>query len=175
MSDPFKPPWVQPTPVADSPSAPYQQHPGAAYPTFSTPMGQPAGMPQPMLPPQGFASPARRGNGLAITAVVLSALALLVAILTAGFVVAGSPGGPTPALSGRVTPVAKSAAGADLQTELRRVITGDGGSVDAITCPDRSPVGQGLVTVCKGSVDGFDWTGIVVFEDDAGTFVVNEL
>lgn len=175
MSDPFTPPGAQPSSAANTQSAPYQQRPGAADPMAAAPAGQPWGPPNPMLPPPGYVPAPKRGNGLAITAVVLSAVALLVAIGTAGFVVSGIAGGPPPALSGRVAPVAKSVAGADLQIELRRVITDDGGSVDTITCPDRSQVGQGLVTVCKGSVDGFDWTGIVVFEDDGGTFVLNEL
>ncbi|HEV7147417.1 MAG TPA: DUF4333 domain-containing protein, partial [Pedococcus sp.] len=174
MSEPFTPPGVQPTPGVGSQPAPHERHPAAAYPMAPTPAGQSWGPPQHPLPPQGYLPPSRRGNGLAITAVVLSAVALLVAIVTAVFVVAGISGGPSPALSGRVTPTGTSVAGSDLQTELKRVITDDGGSVDTITCPDRSQVGQGLVTVCKGSVDGFDWTGIVVFEDDAGTFVINE-
>jgi hypothetical protein len=84
-------------------------------------------------------------------------------------------GGPGGALSGQVTPVDKGVASNDLQAELTKIITDDGGSVDTITCPARSEIGQGLVTVCKGSVDGYDWTGIVVFEDAEGTFVLNEV
>jgi hypothetical protein len=113
---------------------------------------------------------------LAITAVVLSALALLVAVGIGAFIAVGVAAGPGPsALTGRVTPVDKGVAGAELQGELSTIITNDGGSVDTITCPERSQVAQGLVTVCKGSVDGGDWTGVVVFEDDGGTFVLDEL
>jgi hypothetical protein len=124
---------------------------------------------------QGYAAPPKRGNGLAITAVILSALALLVAVGVAIMIVGSSASGPGGALSGQVTPVDKGVASNDLQAELTKIITDDGGSVDTITCPARSEIGQGLVTVCKGSVDGYDWTGIVVFEDAEGTFVLNEL
>ena len=31
------------------------------------------------------------------------------------------------------------------------------------------------VVACTGDVDGYEWTGVVVFEDDAGSFAVIEL
>lgn len=175
MSDQLTPPGVQP----------YPQPQGAAYPTAPVPSGQYWAPPQPP-PPQGAGAPRQRGNGLAITAVVLSALALLVALGMAAFFVVGAaagaaagigPGGGSgpSALTGRVTPIDKGVTGAELESELTTIITKDGGSVGTITCPDRSQVGQGLVTVCKGSVDDFDWTGVVVFEDDGGAFVLDEL
>jgi hypothetical protein len=33
-------------------------------------------------------------------------------------------------------------------------------------------VDQGAVTVCHGQVDGWDWTGIVYFEDVGGAFTL---
>jgi hypothetical protein len=152
----------------------------AAYAGGSTALPQVqywAPPPPPPHVPQGYAAPPKRGNGLAVTAVVLSALALLVAlgVAVALLVVGSSSGAPGGALSGQVTPVDRAVASNDLQAELTKIITDDGSSVDTITCPARSEIGQGLVTVCKGSVDGYDWTGIVVFEDAEGTFVLNEL
>ena len=181
MADELTPPGVQPTAAGIPPGAVPQPTP--AYGPQS-PMPHPAGSaaaaqywspPPPGLGPVAFGQPRRRGNGLAITAVVLSALALLVALGVAAAVLFGGPAGPPGALSGQVTPVDQAVASNNLQAELTKIITDDGGSVDTITCPDRSRVGQGLVTVCKGSVDGYDWTGIVVFEDAEGTFVLNEL
>jgi hypothetical protein len=181
MSDQLTPPGIQPFPAAGSqPGTPAPPPPNYGQPTAAAYGGPSTAPPQgqywaPTPPPQGYAAPAKRGNGLAITAVVLSALALLVAIGVAIMMVGSSAGGPTGALSGQVTPVDKAVASNDLQAELTKIITDDGGSVDTITCPARSQIGQGLVTVCKGSVDGYDWTGIVVFEDAEGTFVLNEL
>lgn len=184
MSDQLTPPGTQPfpgggpQPGAPAPSAPsHGQPPAAAYggPSPARPQGQYWAPPPPSMP-QGYAAPPKRGNALAITAVVLSALALLVALgVGVAILVIGGSSGPGGALSGQVTPVGGAVASNDLQAELTKIITDDGGSVDTITCPTRSPIGQGLVTVCKGSVDGYDWTGIVVFEDAEGTFVLNEL
>ena len=181
MADELTPPGVQPTAAGIQAGAAAPQ-PTPAYGPQS-PMPHPAGSPTPgqywsppsPMGPVAFGEPRRRGNGLAITAMVLSALALLVALGVAAALLFGGPGGPPGALSGQVTPVDQAVASNNLQAELTKIITDDGGSVDTITCPDRSRVGQGLVTVCKGSVDGYDWTGIVVFEDAEGTFVLNEL
>jgi hypothetical protein len=130
---------------------------------------------QPYPPHQPFPPAPKGGNGLAITAIVLSGLALLTVLAMAVFLfVGGMMGGSGYALTGEVTVVDKGASYSDLQDALTAVVEDDGGSVDEIVCPERSQVGQGLVTVCHGSVDGFDWTGIVVFEDDEGSFVVTE-
>lgn len=177
MSDQLTPPGVQPTQAAGSPADPTRAYAPPSVPAYQS--GPPAPgqyWGPPLASPHGFSQPTKRGNGLAITALVLGALALLVAIGTAAMLVgAASSGGPGGALSGQVTPVDKSVAGNDLQAELTKVLKDAGSSVDTLRCPDTSPVGQGLVTVCKGSVDGYDWTGIVVFEDAEGTFVLNEV
>ena len=177
-SNPFGPPGHQPQ---DQPGHQPQDQPGhqpqPQSPQAWAPVHQPGYAAQPAAPgPYApFAPAPQGGKGLAITAIVLSGLALLGVLAMAVFLVAGPMmGGGGYALTGEVTVVDKGASYSDLQDALVAAIEDDGGSVDEIVCPDRSQVGQGLVTVCHGSVDGFDWTGIVVFEDDEGSFVVTE-
>lgn len=169
-SNPFAPPGHQPQPQPQHQAAP--QDPQAWAPVQQT--GYAAPLP-PGAPQQGFAPAPKAGNGLALTAIVLSGLALLGVLAMAAFFFVGPfMGGGSYVLAGEVTVVDKGASHSDLQESLVTAIEDDGGSVDEIVCPERSQVGQGLVTVCHGSVDGFDWTGVVVFEDDEGTFIVTE-
>ena len=42
-------------------------------------------------------------------------------------------------------------------------------------CPDTRKVGQGVVTVCHGQIEGDDWAVIVYFEDELGSFTLNPL
>ena len=44
----------------------------------------------------------------------------------------------------------------------------------AVSCPDTASVSVSTVVVCSGEVDGFLWTGVVLFETVEGTFVVLE-
>ena len=44
-----------------------------------------------------------------------------------------------------------------------------------LECPDAEAVTVSTVVVCRGEVDGYEWTGVVVFEDEAGSFAVVEL
>jgi hypothetical protein len=160
-SNPFGPPGQEPP-----------QHPQAW-----APVPQPGYAAQPPTPGAypPFSPAPRNGNGLAVTAIVLSGLALLgVLAMAAFFLVGPMMGGSGYVLTGEVTVVDKGASDGDLQQSLTTAIEDDGGSVDELVCPLRSQVGQGLVTVCHGSVDGFDWTGVVVFEDDEGSFIVTE-
>jgi hypothetical protein len=119
--------------------------------------------------------PPRQGNGLAIAAVVMSGLALLGVLGIALFMGVGIAIAPSSVLQGDVTPTGTTVAGTELESALTTAVEDDGGQVDEISCPDTSAVGQGLVTVCHGSIDGFDWTGVVVFEDATGTFIVTPL
>ena len=129
---------------------------------------------QPVMPPYG--APPRQRNGLAVAAVAMSAVALLVSLGIAAFIAIGVASGGSGVLTGTVAPSGGAFANDVLVPALTSVIEDDGGSVGKITCPGSSAVGQGLVTVCHGSVDGFDdWTGIVVFEDSSGTFSLQEL
>ena len=157
MSNPYAPP-----------GGPY---PGPSHPAYPSPPAPP----QQAWPPQqplGYAPPAR--GGLAIAAVVMSGLALLGVIGMGVFMVVGVAMGPSWALQGSITAINGEVAAAALERELTAVIEDDGGWVDALTCPATSPVSQGSVTVCHGEVDGFDWTGIVVFEDRDGSFTLTQ-
>ena len=195
MSNPFAPPGPQPQqqpsqqpphpqPHQDPFAQPAQGHyssPGQgpfaqpAQGQFAPPVPQATyGGSGPMWAPQPFAHAPKGGNGLAITAIVMSGLALLSVLAMATFIFVGSGGSGGWVLSGKVTVVDKGVADLALQDALMAAIEDDGGTVDDLECPLRSQVGQGLVTVCHGSVDGWDWTGVVVFEDDDGTFIVTE-
>ena len=44
----------------------------------------------------------------------------------------------------------------------------------AISCPDTASVKASTVVVCSGDVEGFQWTGVVLFENSEGAFVVLE-
>ena len=127
-----------------------------------------------MWAPQPFAPAPKQGNGLAVTAIVLSGLALVSVLAMAAFIFLAPGGSGGWVLSGEVTPIDNGVTDVALRDSLVSLIEDDGGSVDEIECPPRSQVGQGLVTVCHGSVDGWAWTGVVVFEDDDGTFIVTE-
>jgi hypothetical protein len=137
---------------------------GGAYGSYPAPV--PAWQhPQPMYEP-------RRRDGLAIAAVIMAALALL-GVLGLGIATfVGSELAPSWVLTGDVQPVNGSTTASALQHELTRLLEDDGSFVDDVTCPDSSPVDQGAVTVCHGQVDGWDWTGIVYFEDGGGAFTL---
>lgn len=163
-SNPFAPPGHQPSPPPQSPQAwaPVQQ------PAYAAPVPSAA-------PHQPFAPAPKGGNGLAITAIVLSGLALLSVLAMAAFLILGPlMGGGHYVLYGEVAASGGAVTDVVLQDALNSALEDEGSTVDELTCPGESKVGQGLVTVCHGSVDGFDWTGIVVFEDADGTFVVTE-
>lgn len=65
--------------------------------------------------------------------------------------------------------------GADLETELTAIIRADGGEVSEMRCPDTPSVGQGVVTVCHGSISGAPWAVVVYFEDSQGRFTLQPL
>ena len=168
MSDPFAPPGPQ-QPVSQPQAAvapPQWQYPPSGQ-QWTSPVAVQS-FPQAAFPAQ------KQGNGLAITAVILSGLALVGVLALAVFLFVGPGSGSGLVLTGEVTPVDSGVVAGSLEKELTRVIEDDGGSVDELHCPERSQVGQGLVTVCHGSVDGLDWTGIVVFEEADGRFVLTE-
>lgn len=160
-SNPYGPPPFPQQPVAPSTR---QQYP--------TPAPGQAWNQAPYAPQ---AIPPRQRNGLAVAAIAISVVALLASIGAVVFIAAGTFAGGPAALTGTVQPVGAAVTGDELVSRLTKVIEDDGGSVGEITCPASSAVGQGLVTVCHGSVDDFDWTGVVVFEDASGTFTLQEL
>lgn len=134
--------------------------------------GQHAHSPGPSpWPAQPMYQPAQR-NGLAVAAVVMAGLALLGVLGLGVAMLVGSEMGPSWTLQGEVQPVNGQTAGDALERELRSLMEDDGSSVEKLTCPESAPVAQGEVAVCHGSVDDWDWTGVVHFEDDAGTFTL---
>lgn len=170
MSEPFAPPGTHPQPDL-SPS------PGPAYgpgwrPVQHSTHGTPG---QAWAPQQPFTAAPKQGNGLAITAIVIGGLALLGVLGLAAFMAVGIATTPSWVLEGEVAVVDKAVQGPELEKALTSTIEADGSLVGEMVCPARSQVGQGLVSVCHGSVDDWDWTGVVVFEDDTGTFIVNQL
>ena len=185
MSNPFAPPGHQPQPPHGQFAPPAQSQftpPVQAPPAHPSQGGFAQPVPQdmyagsgPMWAPQPFAAAPKRGNGLAITAIVMSGLALLAVLGMAAFMAVGTATAPSWVLQGEVTVVDKGVQGPELERALTSIIEDDGSYVGEIACPVRSQVGQGLVSVCHGSVDDWDWTGVVVFEDEAGTFIVNQL
>ena len=61
---------------------------------------------------------------------------------------------------------------------LEEVLVGaidDLGVEAGVRCPDTQAVSVSTVVVCTGDVDGYVWTGVVVFEGSAGSFAVVEL
>lgn len=121
------------------------------------------------------------GRGLAITAVVLSALALLGVVLVGGWVlVTTGPSGPDGSagpLTGQLTSLPRGApiTGATLASAVRARITQDGGDVSRMDCPPTPRVAQGVVTVCHGVVSSSDYAIVVYFEDLDGHFTLEPI
>jgi hypothetical protein len=121
------------------------------------------------------------GRGLAITAVVLSALALLgvLAVALLVLVLAGTTDedvaygpltGQLPASTdGGLVP------GDTLAAAVSDRITQDGGDVSRMDCPETPKVGQGIVTVCHGVISLSDYAVVVYFEDKDGRFTLEPL
>jgi Domain of unknown function (DUF4333) len=61
-----------------------------------------------------------------------------------------------------------------LQDEVTRVISGDGGEVGSMTCPETANVDAGAATLCQGVVDGFPSEVTITFEDGLGHFTLLE-
>jgi hypothetical protein len=115
---------------------------------------------------------------LAITSLVLSALAMLGVIALAAWLLIAGPLGNT-GTSGPLTgqlpqPVAQGVlAGGDLSKAVSARIDQDGGDVSRMACPSTPRVTQGVVTVCHGVVSGSDYAIVVYFEDEQGHFTLN--
>lgn len=148
-------PWPPPTGPSQPTTSPWQP------PTASTPSG---------------------GNGLAIAALVVSGLALLVALGTAAWLVVPTGAwdadadyadfpdytdliGELDATEGtRIT-------GDELEVEIARVLEDNGYQVDRVACPARVVVSSFDVVTCRSVVDGYAWVDQVLFESD-GTFTL---
>jgi len=134
--------------------------------------------PAPAVPP----SPAGVGRGLAIAALVLSAVALVGVLAVAVWVLAvTSPadegGGGTGPLTGQLSASAGGGpvTGDTLASAVSARITQDGGDVSRMDCPKTPKVGQGIVTVCHGVIDLSDYAIVVYFEDQDGRFTLEPL
>jgi hypothetical protein len=121
------------------------------------------------------------GRGLAITALVLSAVALLGVLAVAVWVlVATAPadqGGSTGPLTGQLSASTggSRATGDTLARAVSARITQDGGDVSRMDCPETPKVGQGVVTVCHGVISLSDYAIVVYFEDKDGHFTLEPL
>jgi hypothetical protein len=136
------------------------------------------------VPPQAYWQPSppasRQGNGLAITALVVACVALVVVLglvllvfiggfFSSAFSSSGDLQGTAPqVVAGEPYP------GSRLADEVSRVISGDGGDVGSMTCPETPVVDAGALAVCHGVVDGSDSTVTVTFEDGLGHFTLAE-
>ncbi len=147
------------------------------------------GPPQPAVPPWYPPAPAppRQGDAggrkLAVTALVLSVIALL-GVLGAAVGFAGSglyalsePGGGGGngwPLTGQLS--ASTAHDPVTGDALAKVIsarlTQDFGDVSRMECPLTPKLGQGVVTVCHGVIDSLDYAVVVFFEDTDGHFTL---
>lgn len=120
------------------------------------------------------------GRGLALTGVVLGAVALLAALLALlvavfAFGVGGDPGPGTYGLRGTLVPVKGVVAGSALADELSRKVTEDGGAPEGLTCPGEVKVAQDVTAVCHGTDYGDPATFVVFFEDDRGAYTLLEV
>jgi|GEM_PF-2412652 len=137
--------------------------------------GFPPAPAQPPVPDTG------RGRGLAITAVVLSALALLGVLVLAVVVLANQAPAEQDPGSGPLTgqlaasPHGGAVTGDTLAEAVTARITQDGGEVSRMDCPATAKAGQGIVTVCHGVISQSDWAVVVYFEDKDGRFTLEPL
>ena len=163
--------------------------PGSGQPyQWPAPTGAPTGAT--MTPPPPPAVGGRRSDtyrGLTIASFVLSIVAV-VGVLLIGLMLLASPAGPDAALpddvdSGPIVPLTgsvsapagRSLPGDDLANAVEQRIHDDGAGDVEMDCPDTRKVGQGVVTVCHGQIEGDDWAVIVYFEDELGSLTLNPL
>lgn len=167
-------------------SSPYEQQPFAQpgpRHDQATP-AQPGQLPYPTqrlqyLPPQPQWQPPRpdpkQQNGLAVTALVVSCLALvlvlglIVVVVVTGFF---SPPGELQGTAPQVV-AGQPYQGSLLADELSRVIAADFGDVESMSCP-QTPVQADVTVECHGVVDGYDSTVRVTFQDSRGHFTLVE-
>lgn len=117
----------------------------------------------------------QQGKGLAITAIVLSVLALLgvvlVVALGALMYFAGS-GYDNYTLYGRAEASQGQVAHNELELAIRKAIEDDGGTPSKVECPETSTAGPGLSVMCDTTIDDAGWVAVVVFANDQGEFAL---
>ena len=136
--------------------------------------------PAPASPPAPGSG--RGGRGLAITAVVLSGVALLGVLAVAVWVlVATAPADGNSGITGPLTGQLATSTGGGrvtgdaLAEAVSARITQDGGDVSRMDCPETPKVSQGVVTVCHGVISLSDYAVVVYFEDKSGRFTLEPL
>lgn len=187
MSTPPEQPLVPPSPSTTAAASAYPH----VAPSWPQPGAPQAGWPQAAAPQPGWGTPAagardeteqalrkaRTALGWAIGATVGAFLAMAIAV--AALLVSGSTGddyGYEP-LRGEVVglPVGSALGGDRLKRSLDDRLRELGAEDVDISCPDTAAVTVSTAVVCSGAVDGYDWTGIVFFEDTEGGYVVVEM
>ena len=154
--------------------------------------GQAPGSPQQDMLQQPYGQPyapaPRKHSALAITAIVISSVALLMVIGTflSQFFFAAVFGGLSSVGSGFAPPdgpfegtapqviAGQAYPGALLQDEVARLVRADGGTVKSVSCPATPAVVAGAVTTCHGEVDSSTWSFQVSFTDGLGHFTLDE-
>ena len=119
-------------------------------------------------------------RGLAVTGVVLGALALvgslLAVVLAFGAFAFGEDSGGGPyGIRGTVAPTKGAVTGSALAAEVTRKIVEDGGEPDDLVCPQTAKVAQEVTVVCHGTDYGGPATFVVFFEDAKGAYTLLEV
>lgn len=133
--------------------------------------------PQPWAAPYPAAPRQIQPSGLAIASLVISIVALLTAVVVAGWLFlsgAPLPGDSQEPLTGTLPAVDSTGgvSGVALADEVTDRIREDGGDPTIVTCPSTPKVAQGVVTLCHARIDGMKWVAIVYFEDQQGRYTL---
>ncbi len=183
-SPPDQQPFTSPDPWhGQQPGAPLRDVLPPPYGQLPQPSGQRQASGQPHVP-----APKPRHSALAITAIVLSSVALLMVIGTfvSQFFFAAVFGGLSSFDSGFAPPegpfegtapqviAGQTYPGLLLQDEVARLVRANGGSVKSVSCPATPAVLAGVVTTCHGDVDSSAWSFQVTFTDGLGHFTLDE-
>ncbi|PKW26830.1 hypothetical protein ATL31_1654 [Phycicoccus duodecadis] len=140
-----------------------------------------------MVPPSGVdpavvAAREKAGTtmGWGIAGAVAGGLALLLSLVTFGMTVLGgggmSDGGSYETIRGTIPGISDGGGlGGDRLARLLQDLEDDYGYAADISCPDTALIEPSTVVVCHGTLDGYEWTGAVLFEDADGSFALVEL
>lgn len=164
-----------PSPPSAPPLAP-AAHQGAGFAQAPVTGGYP------VVDPEVVAAREKAGTamGWGIAGALAGGLAFVVALVALGSSVVGGSGlgddGYFEPLRGEVVGLSDGAAlsGDRLAYAIDALQRDWGYDMEDLSCPDTAAVSTSTVVVCTGSIDGFDWTGAVLFEDASGSFVVAE-
>ncbi|WP_239111595.1 hypothetical protein [Phycicoccus sonneratiae] len=115
--------------------------------------------------------------GAAVAAGISVLLSVVAVVLAGNGAFSGADDAYYESVRGQVTalPAGSALSGDRLEWVVDGAERDFGWVVDDIDCPDTPSVARSTVVVCTGTVDGDDWTGVVHFEDSAGSFVLLEL